>query len=387
MKHDWEYKKLGEVASLVADGDWIESKDQSEDGIRLIQTGNIGNGVFKSKDDKPHYISEETFNRLGCTEIFEGDCLVSRLPDPVGRACLIPNTGSRMITAVDCSIIRFDKSYNPKTFVYYTRSSKYATFVSNSTTGSTRKRISRKNLEGIIIPVPALAVQERIVGELDKVSEIIEKKKQQVKGLDSLAQSIFYDMFGDILEATPTKCLKDVAEYYIGLTYSPSDVSESGCIVLRSSNIQNNILDFEDTVRVDMKVNEKKFVREGDILMCARNGSARLVGKVARITNLKEQMSFGAFMTIIRSQFNDYLFHFFLSQFFRGQLTTSKTATINQITTKMLDGIKLNVPPLPLQKAFAKKVEAIEKQKELITASIKEAQLLFDSRMEYWFGE
>ena len=75
---------------MIADGDWIESRHQSDDGIRLIQTGNIGNGVFKAKDDKPHYISESTFAELGCTEIFAGDCLVSRLPDPVGRACIIP---------------------------------------------------------------------------------------------------------------------------------------------------------------------------------------------------------------------------------------------------------------------------------------------------------
>ena len=98
---------IKDITTLVTDGDWIESKDQSPFGIRLIQTGNVGNGHFKSKDDKPHYISEETFEKLGCTEIFEGDCLISRLPEPVGRGCLVPNTNSRMITAVDCSIIRF----------------------------------------------------------------------------------------------------------------------------------------------------------------------------------------------------------------------------------------------------------------------------------------
>ena len=111
MREGRTYKKLGEVAIYVADGDWIESKDQSEDGIRLIQTGNIGNGVFKLKEDKPHYISKDTFSRIGCNEIFEGDCLISRLPAPIGRACVIPNIGCRMITAVDCSIIRFDDNY------------------------------------------------------------------------------------------------------------------------------------------------------------------------------------------------------------------------------------------------------------------------------------
>ena len=82
MREGRTYKKLGEVATYVADGDWIESKDQSEDGIRLIQTGNIGNGVFKLKEDKPHYISKDTFSRIGCNEIFEGDCLTP-LVEPV----------------------------------------------------------------------------------------------------------------------------------------------------------------------------------------------------------------------------------------------------------------------------------------------------------------
>ena len=243
-----------------------------------------------------------------------------------------------------------------------------------------------KLLKEIVLPVPPIAEQERIVAELDLLSGIIEKKKEQLKAYDQLAQSIFYTMFGDLLEANPTKNLKDVASYYIGLTYKPTDVSEQGTIVLRSSNIQNNILDFNDIVRVNLNVGENKTVKDGDILMCARNGSARLVGKVARIRNINEKMSFGAFMTIIRSEYNDFLFHFFLSDFFRSQLTTSKTATINQITSRMLDNIKLNVPPLSLQQEFAEKVEAIERQKALVQQSIEETQTMFDCTMDKYFG-
>jgi restriction endonuclease S subunit len=83
----------------------------------------------------------------------------------------------------------------------------------------------------------------------------------------------------------------------------------------------------------------------------------------------------------------DFLFQFFLSHYFRNQLTTSKTATINQITTKMLDGIRLNVPSLEQQQAFAEKVKAIEQQKQLINQSIKDVQTLFDAKMDYYFGD
>lgn len=226
-----------------------------------------------------------------------------------------------------------------------------------------------------------------IVEELDLIQSIIDKQKRQLLELDNLQQSIFHNMFGDLLDNKKSnKTLKEVAEYFIGLTYKPSDVSNSGTIVLRSSNIQGNQLDFKDIVRVSINVSEKKKVKEGDILMCARNGSAKLVGKVARIKKMSEEMSFGAFMTIIRSRYNDFLLHFFKSAFFRSQLNSSKTATINQITSKMLDKIKVPIPPLALQEEFAEKIEAIERQKELIKKSIADSEQLFNYTMDKYFG-
>ena len=101
----WDVVPLSRVSQTFADGDWVESKDQSPDGIRLVQTGNVGEGRFKDRRDKARFISTETFDRLNCTEVLPGDVLVSRLPDPVGRSCVIPETGDKMITAVDLSLI------------------------------------------------------------------------------------------------------------------------------------------------------------------------------------------------------------------------------------------------------------------------------------------
>lgn len=247
-----------------------------------------------------------------------------------------------------------------------------------------------KLLKEVQVPVPSVQEQEKIVAELDCLSGIIEKKRQQLEELDKLAQSIFYDMFGDPItneKGWEVKRLGEIAETFIGLTYKPENVVDAGgTIVLRSSNIQESELDLNDIVRVSVPIKEKHFVRTGDILMCSRNGSFRLVGKVARIKQLPEEMSFGAFMTIIRSRYNDYLFSFFKSPAFRSQLTTAKTATINQITTKMLDVISVSLPPLDLQNEFAKKIEAIEKQKELVKRSIVETETLFNSRMDFWFN-
>ena len=178
MKKGWQTKPLADLCEVFADGDWIESKDQSPEGIRLIQTGNVGEGVFKDRGEKARYISEATFKRLRCTEILEGDCLISRLPDPAGRSCLLPDTGERMITAVDCTIVRFNrKQAFPEFFNYYSQSCDYLSAVDGETTGTTRKRISRSKLAQTLIPVPPLPEQQRIVGILDEAFEGIATAK------------------------------------------------------------------------------------------------------------------------------------------------------------------------------------------------------------------
>ena len=138
--------------------------------------------------------------------------------------------------------------------------------------------------------------------------------------------------------------LKDLGDYFIGLTYKPESVTNEGTIVLRSGNIQGGKLDLSDIVRVNTNIREKQFVRPGDILMCSRNGSAKLVGKSTVIPDINEPMTFGAFMTVFRTPYNEYLRFFFQSDSFKKQLLSSKTTTINQITVNMLDSIDIELP-------------------------------------------
>ena len=201
MQHNWELKKLREVCEIFSDGDWVESKDQSLDGIRLIQTGNIGSGEFKNRIEKALYISEVVFKRLRCTEIFEGDCLVSRLPDQVGRACILPNTNERMITAVDCTIIRFNpKKVISEYFVYYSQSVQYIKDVEHETSGTTRKRISRNKLGEILIPLPPLPEQRRSVAILDKAFAAIAKAKENAQKNWQNARGLFQSYLKDVFE-------------------------------------------------------------------------------------------------------------------------------------------------------------------------------------------
>lgn len=204
-----------------------------------------------------------------------------------------------------------------------------------------------------------------------------------------LLKSRFVELFGDPVINTkgyPVKNLKDIAEYWNGLTYKPEDVSEKGTIVLRSSNIQNSKLDFDDTVRVSCSIAENKYVKNNDILMCSRNGSAHLVGKVALIRDIQEPMSFGAFMMIIRSKYYPYLMTFFQHHAFRQQISTAATTTINQITGKMLDNVRLPVPSEKEMSEFIKFTDQLDKLKVILNQIDEKIELLKKSRFIEMFS-
>lgn len=152
--------------------------------------------------------------------------------------------------------------------------------------------------------------------------------------------------------------LDNITYSNIGLTYKPSNVNNTGTIVLRSNNIKDGKLYEDDFVHVDISVPENKMCHPGDILMCSRNGSKRLVGKCAIID--KEGYSFGAFMAIIRSEIPDYLYYMFNSDYFRKKmLGDASTTTINQITQKMLANFWIPVPPMEEQERIVQKIEEI----------------------------
>lgn len=139
--------------------------------------------------------------------------------------------------------------------------------------------------------------------------------------------------------------LGDVAINSTGLTYSPDNVCSYGTLVLRSSNIQNDVLCFRDNVFVNMPIPQRAMARKGDVLVCVRNGSKVLIGKSAVVT--KDNMAFGAFMTILRPVNIDerYLLFLWRSDFVQEQIKTSLGATINQITNADIQRYVVVLPP------------------------------------------
>ena len=202
----WKEQKLLDIASVFTDGDWVESRDQSSAGILLVQTGNVGVISYRDKEVR-RFVSEETFLRFKYTEIYPGDILISRLPYPVGRACIVPEMPFRMITAVDCTILRPQKEYDARYINYLLNAKPAKSQVYRMLAGSSRKRISRKNLAKVELPIPFkngkpdLAEQKRIADKLDTVSAESEKGQNKAsetsREVAAFGKSLLQEIFSN----------------------------------------------------------------------------------------------------------------------------------------------------------------------------------------------
>ena len=176
------------------DGDWIESPYITLDGIRLIQTGNIGTGEYREKGFR--YISEETFSEFGCTEIEPDDVLICRLGEPVGRACLAPELGKRMITSVDVCILKPRHDISAPFLVYSMSSYSHLDWVGSLVRGSTRDRISRSMLGSFSLPLPPHLEQAAIARFLDHADRRIQRyicaKQKLILLLEEQKQAIIH---------------------------------------------------------------------------------------------------------------------------------------------------------------------------------------------------
>ena len=388
MRKGWEYKKLGEVCYPKSKIQRATKCFGASDEIVYIDISSIDNSVQEVNSITSFTMSNAPSRAQQKVEY--GDIIVSTVRPNLKNVALIKQHDSNLVASSGFCVLRPTDDIERNYLFRYITSDIFTQHIMKLTTGANYPAVRDLDVRDSTIPLPPQSTQLAIVSELDKINELIRLKKEQLKDFDNLAQSLFYEMFGDPVEnekGWEVKKLGEIAKSAIGLTYKPENVTKelSGTIVLRSSNIQNSILDFNNIVRVNVPVKEDKMVNDGDILMCSRNGSFRLVGKVALIKNLKKRMSYGAFMTIIRSQYNPYLFEYFKTPAFRQYLITGKTTTVNQITVKMLNNLTLPLPPLSHQHLFSQRIEQIEREKSEVQKFIQDLETLLASRMQYWF--
>ena len=224
-----------------------------------------------------------------------------------------------------------------------------------------KNTILQEAIEGRLVPQdpndePASVLLDKIRKEK---ARLVKEGKLKKKDLEETPISEDEKPF-EIPESWEWVRISDITESFIGLTYKPTDVSTNGWIVLRSSNIQEGILDYNDIVKVNIEVSEKLRVRVNDIIICARNGSKKLVGKSALVREVNEPTTFGAFMAICRTQFYEYIAKYLLSPLFFQQLRKdSDTTTINQLTQKNFNRYLVPLPPLAEQKRIVAKIEEL----------------------------
>ena len=162
----------------------------------------------------------------------------------------------------------------------------------------------------------------------------------------------------------------------IGLTYKPTEVKETGTIVLRSCNIKNGKMDFTDLVRVQADIRENQYIHENDILICARNGSRSLVGKCAIMKASSEAASFGAFMAVFRSMCNQYVYHYFNTSLFRSSFDNDDSKQINQVTQAILRDTLIPLPPFPEQTRIVAKLHEILSLVDFVKHGADEIEML-----------
>jgi type I restriction enzyme S subunit len=395
MKEGWTYRKFKDVCSSISDGDWIEKKDQSLSGIRLIQTGNIGVGKFIPKNESQKYVSEETFNRLRCTEIFEGDILISRLPNPLGRSCILPKMDKRCITAVDCSILRIkEKLVLPDFFIYYTQSNDYFSKIDAESSGSTRARITRKKLEETLIPVPSLSEQQRIVSRLDAAFSHIDELKVNAEKQLSEARALFQKSLAKAMEPKEgweEKKLIEITHDNCPISYGivqQGDHIDGGIPVVRPVDMREKYITRENLKCTTQTISDsyKRTILRGDELLLSVRGTTGIISLAT--PELKGcNVNRGIVPLYFKDQINkDFLYYEMVSPLLQSVFAEKTTgSTLKQINIKDLRLIKLSLPPLSEQQRIVERLDALsahvreleEYQKNIITEcdALKQALL------------
>ena len=401
MKRNWEYKKLGDVCTDVTDfvaaGSFADLRknvvyNSEQDYAQLIRTTDLKR-KFLNNDFV--YVSKSAFEYLWRVNLDKA-CVV--LPN-VGNCGEVYYVSPEMLpyknnVLAPNSILVRSYTENQRFLAYAFQGLDFQLQLKTITGTVAQPKFNKTNLKNLIIPIPPLDEQSRIVAELDLLTGIVDKQNAQLKELDNLAQAIFYDMFGDPIENPKRWEVKKLGDVSTSVSYGTSSPSSTvgKYKYLRMNNITyEGFLDLTDLKYIDMDDAEfeKYSVREGDVLF-NRTNSMDLIGKTTYIHNMEPMIIAGY---IIRVRLVDSVLPVYVSKFMnmpamKKKLKGMAKGAVNQanINSKELKSIDIPLPSLALQQSFAEKIQSIEKQKETIRASIADTQKLLDYTMDKYFG-
>ena len=377
------------ITDYVASGSFASLKEnvkiyKTPNYAILVKTADFANNFKKDLT----YTDKQGYDYLKNSNLFGGELILSNIGS-IGKVFIVPKLDMPMTLASNSIMVKPDKNHLAKWLYYYFLSNYGHEQLLSITSGTSMPKFNKTSLKALEIKDKSLEEQLNQVKSLDCILSVIAKERVELSLLDELIKSRFNEMFSKIIYSGDRETnFGSICDGIIGLTYKPDNISDEGTIVLRSGNIQNNNLQIiDDVVRVsNINIPDEKMVRDLDILMCARNGSARLVGKTCIIRNPTEQMTFGAFMTIIRTKYPYILHHYMNSDFFRIQLKSTQTASVNQITNGMLKEYSVFSPTDAEEKQFRSFVEQIDKLKFNVQKRIDYYQELLNKKMDEYFN-
>ena len=392
MREGWTYKKLWEVLVF----------DKRFKGISKEKQKKVASFEHVSAEKLKEIKADKGDVRLISTGLFDGFTTENQAKDYVnsGEIITIPTGGvanikyykGKFVDSGNIIGISGNKELQLKYVYYFLLFNKKQ--VNSYYRGVSIKHPYMPDICEMVIPIPPVKEQQNILLQLDILQTLIEKQKAQLNQLDSLAHSIFYDMFGNPLHNDKGWEIKKLGDCCNSISYGTSAPSSSqgDYIYLRMNNITyNGELDLSDIKYISLKPADiqKYIVKEGDILF-NRTNSADLVGKTTWFHNQKPMVIAGY---IIRVRLKGLLLPVFVSWFMNIKemkliLKSMGKGAVNQsnINSKELQNILIPVPPLSLQQSFAAKIESIEKQKAAIIKSLEETHKLFEYTMDKYFS-
>lgn len=380
MRKGWEYKKLGEVATYI-NGYAFKPDQWKESGTPIVRIQNLNN------ENAPYnYYDGEVPDKV---KIQNGDLLISW---SASLGAYIWHGGNAFLNQ-HIFKVAFDKTDIDKFFLKYAVTSKLAAMV-EQVHGATMKHIVKKDFDNTQIPYPPLSTQLAIVSELDKINELICLKKEQLKDFDNLAQSLFYEMFGDPVEnekGWEVKKLGEIGEFKNGLNFSKDENGHS-IKFLGVSDFQNKKSIASDQlayISLSERVQEDYLLKTGDIVFVRSNGKKELIGRSVKMY-ITEPTTYSGFCIRCRitdeKVDKDYIAILLKTPIIRQFMTNSgRGCNISNLNQKVLNSIPTILPPLSLQRLFAQRIEQIEREKSEVQKSIQDLETLLASRMQYWF--
>lgn len=369
-KSKWEYKKLTDVCSILY-GYPFDSKcfNDNNQGRPLIRIRDVVRGFT------------ETYTTEKCPDeyiISEGDLLIGMDGEFNISAW---KSEPALLNQRVCKIKADDKNIIDG-FMYYLMKTKLKE-IESETAFVTVKHLSAKVLNKVNVQLPSIADQQRIVAELDCLNEMIALKQEQLKEFDKLAQSIFYDMFGDSDGYEKVK-LGDVVEVVSGLV-DPNTEPYCSQLHVSPANIVGGTNEIVNCVQAKSEglISDKYPFKAGMILYSKIRPNLNKVA-IARFDGICSADMYP--LSVLPKANNVYITKLLSSkQFLDYAIKNSGRARMPKLNRETLFSYSFNLPPLALQQQFAEKIQAIEAQKELVKKSIAETQHLLDSRMDYYF--